>query len=60
LDDAASHALARVSESLRGRTAEIEEEQVPNQTKEAPPTKVEQQERMEAHSSTVPTRVPAL
>jgi hypothetical protein len=44
LDDTASHALVRASESLQGRTLEAEEDQVPNQMKKVPPIRVGQKQ----------------
>ena len=59
-DDSSFHAPGRASESLQERTAESKEERVPNQMEEVPSIRVGQQERTEAHPSTVPTRCPYL
>ena len=58
LDDTASHALIIPLETLQGEAVVAGEGRRPNQTKEAPPVVVEQQERSEAQPSTIPTGVP--
>jgi hypothetical protein len=55
LDDTASHASARASGSLCGRTTRVEEERVPNRIEKIPPTEMGQQEKAKAHPSTVLT-----
>jgi hypothetical protein len=58
LDDTTSHAPVIPPETLLGGAAVAEEGRRPNQTEEVPPVAVEQQERSEAQSSTIPTSVP--
>ncbi|KAJ6907748.1 hypothetical protein NC651_018245 [Populus alba x Populus x berolinensis] len=58
LNDTISHALMRSSEPLRERIVEAGEDRIPNQTEEIAPAEIGQQERAEAHPSTIPTGVP--
>jgi len=58
LDDTASHTLIISSKPLRERTVEAGEDRIPNRMEKIPPVEMGQQERVEAHPLTVPTKVP--
>jgi hypothetical protein len=59
LDDTTSHALVIPPETLQGGAVVAVEGRRPNQTEEVPLVIAEQQERLEAQLSTIPTSVPS-
>jgi hypothetical protein len=58
LDDTTSHAPIIPTETLQGEAAVVGEGRRPNQTEGVPQVAAEQQERLEAQPSTIPTGMP--